>query len=168
MIVDREDILSNGKEYKFRTAPMDPNDPFRGKYITLDYTNSRLASKKNVKWITNEEIYILLNIDKDGYAIPKSVSREKPRAKTDFVKAKVGYLNDITNELEVEYPFERFYMDENNAQSAEDAYNETRKDSLVDAYALVNIKDGDAVLKDVVIGGVSVKKIVYDKKAKRK
>ena len=31
MILDREDILDMGKEYKFKTEPIDPNDPFRGK-----------------------------------------------------------------------------------------------------------------------------------------
>lgn len=30
MILDREDILDTGKEYKFKTEPIDPNDPFRG------------------------------------------------------------------------------------------------------------------------------------------
>ncbi|MBD3630845.1 GDYXXLXY domain-containing protein [Cyclobacterium sp.] len=35
MILDREDILHKGKEYKFKTQPIDPNDPFRGKFIAL-------------------------------------------------------------------------------------------------------------------------------------
>ena len=36
MILDREDILKNGEEFKFLTQPIDPSDPFRGKYITLN------------------------------------------------------------------------------------------------------------------------------------
>jgi len=168
MILDREDILENGKEYKFRTAPMDPNDPFRGKYITLDYTNNRLQAAKDTSWINNEPIYVELNIDSEGYAVACGVSREKPKGNVAFVKAKVDYLNVSSNDLVVEYPFERFYMDENKAEAAEDAYRETRADSLVTAYALVNIKDGDAVLKDVIVGGVSVRKIVAEKKGNNK
>ncbi|MBA4241981.1 MAG: GDYXXLXY protein, partial [Sphingobacteriaceae bacterium] len=28
MIFDSEDILTTGKEFKFKTEPIDPNDPF--------------------------------------------------------------------------------------------------------------------------------------------
>ena len=37
MIWGREEVLNTGTEYKFRTAPIDPNDVFRGKYINLNY-----------------------------------------------------------------------------------------------------------------------------------
>ena len=40
MIWDQEDVLKNGSEYKFKTDPVDPNDPFRGKYITLSFDNN--------------------------------------------------------------------------------------------------------------------------------
>jgi uncharacterized membrane-anchored protein len=48
MITESEDILSEGTPYKFRTAPIDPNDPFRGKYITLSFKeNFCTVSDKN-------------------------------------------------------------------------------------------------------------------------
>ena len=37
MILEQEDILKNGTPYKFKTAPIDPYDPFRGKYVWLGY-----------------------------------------------------------------------------------------------------------------------------------
>lgn len=40
MIWDREEVLRTGTEYKFRTAPIDPTDPFRGKYITLRFDDN--------------------------------------------------------------------------------------------------------------------------------
>jgi len=30
MVWNQESILEEGTEYKFKTAPVDPNDPFRG------------------------------------------------------------------------------------------------------------------------------------------
>ena len=55
--------------------------------------------------------------------------------------------------------FDRYYMDEYKAKPAEDLYrkNNRRNDSLNTTYALVAIKDGEAVLKDVLINEKSIK-----------
>ena len=37
MIFNKEAVLAQGKDYRFKTAPIDPYDPFRGKYIDLYY-----------------------------------------------------------------------------------------------------------------------------------
>ena len=37
MIYQQEDAIDTGVAYKFKTEPFDPSDPFRGKYITLNY-----------------------------------------------------------------------------------------------------------------------------------
>ena len=53
-------------------------------------------------------------------------------------------------------------MDENKAYDAEIAYIESIRDSLPDndTYAVVYIKDGKAVLTDVMINEVSIKDYV--------
>jgi hypothetical protein len=52
-------------------------------------------------------------------------------------------------------------MEETKAYDAEQLYNQNiRERNEKPAFALVAIKNGDAVLKDVIIDGVSVKKIV--------
>ena len=40
MIFQKERVITQGTAYKFRTAPIDPNDPFRGKYITLSFNET--------------------------------------------------------------------------------------------------------------------------------
>ena len=40
MILGRENTIKAGKEFQFRVAPIDPNDPLRGKYIRLDYEDN--------------------------------------------------------------------------------------------------------------------------------
>jgi uncharacterized membrane-anchored protein len=157
MILEREDILSNGKEFRFRAAPVDPNDPFRGKFITLNYRNNSIVVKSENEWTMNENVYAILSKDRNGFAQIKSISREKPAGTQDFVMAKVGNLiyND-TLQVIIEYPFVRFYMEENRAPRAEIEYNKVLQDSTRVTYALVRIKDGEAVLKDVMIDGVSL------------
>jgi uncharacterized membrane-anchored protein len=160
MIFEREAILSKGKEFRFRAAPVDPNDPFRGKYITLNYLSNSFEIKSEDDWILNETVYVVLDEDPDGFAQVISVSKKEPAGGQDFVRAKVDNLvfND-TWELVIGYPFVRFYMEENKAPRAEIEYNNALRDSTRVTWALVSIKNGDAVLKDVMIDGVSLSKL---------
>ena len=74
MILHREEILDTGKEYKFKTAPIDPTDPFRGKYITLRYDENMVEIQNEKDWVRGETIYVFLAKDSDGFAKIKSGS----------------------------------------------------------------------------------------------
>lgn len=165
MIMERENILTTGKEYKFKTAPVDPSDPFRGKYITLNYTANTVRVQDKDNWEGNETVYVLLSADKDGYAKIDGISKVKPAKGLDFVKAKVDYP-PYDSTMVIEYPFKRYYMEESKAQGAETAYRESNVDSSHKTYALVKIKDGEAVLKDVMIDDISIREIVKARKNK--
>jgi len=161
MIIDSEGVLDSGTAYKFKTAPVDPTDPFRGKYITLRYKNNRVEVEKESDWMSGEEIYVILSKDKDGFAGIKSISKEAPQYKVDYFKAKIRYVtSNGSNQVQIAYPFNRYYMEESKAEAAEKAYRKSQADTSKVAYALVSIKDGEAVLKDVLIDGVSIKDIV--------
>lgn len=161
MIFDREDVLATGKEFKFRTQPIDPNDPFRGKYVSLQFSENSILIQNQIDWLNNETVFVLLTISKDGFAKIKSVSKIKPLETVDFVKAKVDYIqNSDSARLFIEYPFTRFYMEESKAPMAEIVYNETVLDTNIITYGLVSIKDGEVVLKDVLINETSIQEIV--------
>lgn len=163
MILDREDILSNGTEFKFKTQPIDPNDPFRGKFIRLRYEVDKIEVEDKNDWKGGEEVYVILKTDTEGFARIQSVSKQYPTNTQDFFKTKVSYITrDSSNKLMVTYPFNRFYMEESKAYDAELAYRKSRRDTSQVAYALVNIKEGEAVLKDVLINGVSIREIVKE------
>ena len=125
MIFDQEDILKTGTEYKFRTAPIDPNDPFRGKYIILNYMDTEFKVDDASEWGHNETVFVELTNNAEGYAIIKNVFMEAPK-NTDYVEAYISYVNEANDEatLAVEYPFDRFYMDEFKAPVAEETYME--------------------------------------------
>lgn len=166
MILAQEKILKYGKEYKFKTAPIDPNDPFRGKYITLNYEDNTIKIPKESNWERGEVLYAVLKTDDDGFAKIQSVSKERPTGNPDFLKTKASYVSAFadSSELTIEYAFDRFYMEESKAPAAEQAYMESSRDARRSAYALVNIKDGEAVLKDVLIDGISIREIVKENK----
>ena len=160
MIFGREDILKTGTEFKFRTAPIDPNDPFRGKYIELDFSASTFETNEADEWINEKEIFVSLSTDEEGYAKIESISREKPEGTKDFVIAKVSRIITSTpKRVMIQYPFDRFYMEEYKAPDAEQVFRDSQRNNVEEAYALVYVKNGEAVLKDVLIGGVSIKDI---------
>ncbi len=117
------------------------------------------------EWSRGEDIYVILANDNNGFAKIKSVSKTKPSKELSFVKAKVSFIStDNPQELTVDYPFDRYYMEESKAYEAENVYRKSLPDSTQNVYALVKIKDGDAVLQDVLINDVSIRDIVISEK----
>ena len=49
MISEHEDVAANGKVLKFKTAPIDPYDAFRGKYIMLNFRDDKGKVTKETK-----------------------------------------------------------------------------------------------------------------------
>lgn len=168
-IYDQEKIRSSGKEYKFETRPIDPTDPFRGSFITLYFVENQITvSDTSNYWVRGQEIFVYLN-DSSGFAKIKGVSRSKPDS-GDFVIARVSYTNTEETppdtRLVIEYPFERFYLEESKAPKAEEYYNESQKDTTQPAYAVVRIKGGKASLIDVMINGKSIIDLVRESNEK--
>lgn len=161
MILDQENILATGKEFKFKSAPIDPVDPFRGKYVTLNFEAIEFPVEDINEWKDTEQVYVHLTKDPEGYAAIQNLSIEKPEDHVDYVKASVAYISEYTpKKIVVRYPFDRFYMEESKAYDAELAYRESVQDTTQVTYALVSIKHGEAAIRDVMIDGTSIQSIV--------
>ncbi len=161
MILDRENILATGKAFKFKARPVDPTDFFRGKYLTLDFEHRMVKVKNTKDWTPGETIYLQLKENAQGFAEITSVSKNKPIGATDFLVAKVESTWDETGkQISVQFPFDRYYLEETKAYTAENAYRKAVVDSTQVAYALVMIKDGESVLKDLRINERSVQDLV--------
>lgn len=159
MIYNQESILKFGTAYKFKTQPIDPSDPFKGKYIFLNYDLNRFTME-NKNWVRNQEIFVSIDIDSLGFAKATAVGLEKPQSK-DFVTAKVDWYSTYDNALQFSLPFNEFYMEESKAYNAELAHRDAQRDSIPNnTYALVYIKDGEAVLDNVFINDIPIAKFV--------
>lgn len=143
MIFAREEVLHSGVEYKFRTAPLDPHDPFRGKYIHLRFIDNTVQVAHSSDWPSGESIYAVIGEDSLGYAFIQSVTKEAPEEGENYLEARVNIIySDGSRRLSIDYPFDRFYMDEFKAYQAELSYQESLADSTLSTFALVNIKNG--------------------------
>lgn len=161
MIYDREVILRDGSEFKFKSAPIDPSDLFRGKYLTLQYDESLVEIETKNDWQRGEPVYVILSKDPEGFAKIQALSKIRPEHDREYLKTTVEYFySNDTGVVRIHYPFNRFYMEESKAYSAELLYRDSQADENRTAYALVSIMDGEAVLKDVMINGVSLIELV--------
>ena len=157
MIFDREVVLETGTVYKFKTRPIDPSDPFRGKYVTLQYDMSTAKSVDSTLQ-RGDKIFVYIETDSLGFAKLHSVSKTEKLINKDYVEAKVQWYNSKSKSINFDLEFNRYYMEEFKAKPAEDIYRayNRRRDTLNTTYASVAVKDGEAVLKDVYINDKSI------------
>lgn len=158
MIWDSESALRGGTAYKFQTMPIDPYDPFRGKYITLRFQATHIRDSTN-NWASGEPVNVVFNTDSAGFAAIDYLTREEPEE--PYLRTKVDYVN-IGGEVFIRLPFNRFYMEESKAGPTEQYYAEATRDTARVCYALVSIGRGRAVISDVFIDDRSVKDIIND------
>lgn len=165
MVFEKSKILSNGRPLKFRTEPVDPYDQFRGKYVYLKFkeaTVTRRIDTSNNKINFNGDIYVSFKEDKDGFALVDSFSNKPFSRNMPYVKANVfpSLESDTLESWNIDYPFEKFYMEEAKAMPAEKLYRERNMDSTSNVYALVYVLDGKAAIKDVFVNDTSLSTLV--------
>lgn len=158
MIVKQEQVLTAGTAYKFKTMPIDPSDPLRGKYIYLNF-EMRKAFTKDSTIGYGDDLYVYLKNDVAGFAKATIASTEKLDLKQDYIKVEANSLYNDTITFRV--PFSKFYMEESKAYSAEVLVRQANRDSLLNnCYGLVYIKDDIAVLDDVIVNDQPIKDYV--------
>ncbi|MEL7421658.1 MAG: GDYXXLXY domain-containing protein [Bacteroidota bacterium] len=166
-VYQHETILRSGNVYKFSTAPVDPNDPFRGRYVSLGFRNLQddlpVAEVQQIasSVTTDQKVYIPVTADERGYVKATGLQTSPPTEEgTDYFIAEVDFLfhaQTDSAEMRLRYPFERFFMEEFKAPEAEDRYREALRDTTTEVYALVRIGAGISVLEDVLIDGKSLR-----------
>lgn len=156
MIRHQEAVLREGRTFRFRCAPVDPADPFRGKYITLQFQSTSFNLDSDWMPTPGEPVFVSVRVDSSGYAIISEVTADTPLNTSDYFQATVQFINPETHQLSLEYPFNRFYLEEFKAPQAEKMYFESLQDSTRNLYALVTIHRGQSHLVDVHIDGVPI------------
>lgn len=155
MIYDQEDILKTGQAYKFMTEPVDPSDPFKGKYMYLNF-EARSFPSNDSTWVRQEIVYVAISKDDSGFVVVEDIARQQPE-EVAYVKAEVDWYDGRQKMLHFSYPFTEFYMNESKAYDAEVAHNNAQTDSASNTtHALVYIKNGEAVLSNVFINDIPI------------
>lgn len=160
MIARREAILRSGVQYKFRTAPVDPADAFRGRYVALRMEQENVPAPKDA-FRRGERVYATLAPQSDGFTGIGAVVKTRP-ADEAFIKTRVRYMNNWSSNttVQIALPFDRYYMNEKHAPEAERAYRDNNRRTNRNAYVTVRVKGGSAVLENLYIGDKRVEEFI--------
>ena len=180
MICQQEQTLRLGKEFKFETEPVDPYDVFRGRYVALRFKAADVKQKpEEVEIPRGTKVNVAVKTNEAGFAEVCGVSRNSLEGDNVF-QAKALYVYDASVQipgildtsdkkdknskiLRVEFPFERYYMEETRAPEAEKAYRSAnRRGSPHQTYAVVRIWHGNAALADLMIDGQPIREYLRD------
>jgi uncharacterized membrane-anchored protein len=153
MILKRELTLRYGTQYLFKTAPVDPYDAFRGRYVALFFDQNTISgdwSKSSLR--SGSKAYALLGVDSAGFAYISHVQTSRPKHEP-YIQVRIAWVG--THQISVELPFDRFFMQEFDAPKAEREFLRIPR-SAVAIYAQVRVRKGFAVVADLMIDGVPV------------
>lgn len=158
-IVEHELTLRLGESYKFRTAPVDPVDAFRGRYVAVEIAERTAPfagpwDRKRERWLFAE-----LAVGEDGFARFVKLHDRLP-IETPVIRTRITSFSDQEKKAWLELPFDRFYMNERLAPEAERAYREHSRQGAQDAWLAVRVWRGRAAIEDLYIGDRPILKVV--------
>lgn len=158
MIHTQTRILEKGTPVKIRTRPVDPYDPFRGRYVQLGFDDSNIPLADPAGGVERgDTLYAVLAIDEAGYGAIVEARIEEP-ADGFYIAAKARHAS--ATDVWIDLPFDRYYMNERVAPEAERLYVEANRRALDSGaaepfpdgnYALVRILDGAAAIEAVFL-----------------
>jgi len=156
MIARKEIARRNGESFRFRCAPVDPVDPFRGRYVALSFEAERFVGPVGWEPRSGQTAFASIEVDDDGFARVAALLERRPEG-GPFVKCRIVW-SAPGDEVVLALPFSRYYMEESKARSAERLYRESVSSSETsDTWAEIAILDGYAVLRELYLDGVPVR-----------
>lgn len=162
-VLRSNDTLENGTIYKFRLQGYDPHDPFRGKYLRIQFKDNimEMQNEDEAMTIINAlEVYAKFSVDDEGFAMPMSLSQSISDNALKVEVTRDYFSSEMTSiRIRIQYPFDRLWMNQKECPVAEKVVNKALSGNK-HVYALVSIKNGDGVLKDIEVDGVSIKDLV--------
>ncbi|WP_424362631.1 GDYXXLXY domain-containing protein [Methylocystis parvus] len=147
MIWKQERALAYGQPFRVRTAPVDPYDAFRGKYVALNFREGLPKLPSNFPPSFRGKVYAPVIVGDDGFSRFGEAALAPPQSGPYLtLNVERGYPGQ-----DLRLPFDRYYMEEAKAPAAETAYTKATREK--DAYVVVRILDGDWAVENLYVGG---------------
>lgn len=143
LIWKREQTLRRGNVWKFRTAPVDPVDVFRGRYVALHFDAETQEISPPANTESGDTVFITLKQNAEGFAEINQVSTAKPDG-DDFISAQL-------NGNQISLPFDKYWVTERDAPAAEAAYQNLSRRGNQNAYVSVRVFRGDAAMEQLYL-----------------
>lgn len=153
-----EMTLKKGVKHLFACAPVDPNDPLRGKFVQLNFEQRELQVDLSVSCTDRRKVYGNLIKNAQGLSVVSNVVEAHPEKNTDFLELACNGVSEANGKryLQFEFPFNKFYLDEFKAPKVEELYAVNFSDSTKVTYAVIYVYKGRALITDVQTNGKSI------------
>jgi uncharacterized membrane-anchored protein len=151
-----ENILQTGQRFEWETAPVDPYDAFKGRYIDLSFKERSGPIVDSASFTYGQKAYAIIEKNADGKAFISGVSAKQPAGKP-YVNVTATYVDK--GKVHVQLPFRRYYLPEHLAAPAETAY---RGSAGKTGVAAIRLKDGYGVVEELYIDGKTLDQFLQD------
>ena len=169
VVIQSQNVLNNGKLYKFKPMAYDPFDPFRGKFLRVNYETNNIPTKFDFE--EGEKAYVSIGVDKDGFAFFEEAFKSPPK-KRDYLETTIDWAGvdrnlqrqidaaielddfdisslDTRSTVRIEIPdnMNKFFINEDYALDAEKVLQRERQN----IYIGVRILDGEVRLDNIFV-----------------
>lgn len=162
LVIKHEQTRRQGAEWRFQTAPVDPADPFRGKYVRLGYAVQRepipFADSGMVYMAPGRRVYAELARGDDGFARLVRLHEHRPE-RVEYLDVLIAarFREDTPpSSAFVQIPFDRYYLPEERAPMVEQEYREASRVAQENTWVEVRVRDGHAAVVGLVLNGTPV------------
>ena len=164
MIAQREKVLRRGEEFRFRSAPVDPYDAFRGRFVRVNVASNRVATAEAAAYARGERVHVTVTNDADGWAHFAAVSRRRPDGHA-WIRTRVEWVDG--RHVVFDTTMHRFYMEETEAPAAEVAVRDAARRGATNRTAAIvaRVRDGLAVMTDLELDGRPIRDVLHERAA---
>ncbi len=155
-------VQDEGTVYTFCPEPIDPYDSFRGRYVILNldiFRNVPYDSTEKADLEFQDMGYVLLTKDSVGCTTVEKIVANQPTDR-DYITVKTPryiYGNDSTMTVEAPASLTAYFINEDYALKAEQAYSSlTRNNNSTDVKLETSVLDGMVVIKELYFEGKPV------------
>ncbi|MEL6676136.1 MAG: GDYXXLXY domain-containing protein [Bacteroidota bacterium] len=152
LVAKYEALIGEGVVYRFHPEPVDPFDPFRGRYVSINYAEDRMDyPEAEAAWQKGQTVYLVPAQKADGFTEWQEVLYTQP-SHSNYLETTVRRVNDEA--VFFNLPFEEYFVNEKAAPQIEQFFRDREEAELAaNLYAEVFIKDGKAILRDIYFYG---------------
>jgi uncharacterized membrane-anchored protein len=152
-----EQTLTHGTLIKLKCTAPDPYDPLRGRYLAVRPAQQEIKVTENPRLREGVAFYASFTIGDDGLATLSEVSLTPPEKGESIRLRSRDQVQG--NSVWIDWPFERFYLNEKLAPEA-DLWLAENIRSAQGVVAEVRVLHGKAVLADLSLDGKSFREIL--------
>ena len=134
MAWQRVQTLTHGRVWKFKTAPVDPEDAVRGRYVMLRFDAADFTQSEQLKSI--DWIYAILKEGADGFAQVDHLSPSPVPGDSAMKVEPGGWWQE---RQQIVFPFRYFWITEKRAPEADKAYRDNSRRGQENAFVTVRV-----------------------------